>query len=83
MQRFTSLRARSVVVGLMTGVLALGAAAIPVAAATQTIPFTLYTDKDVTTIVPCPPGTPSNIVLCGYVKDIPMTATNKIGRAHV
>lgn len=79
MHLLSTLRARTALVALTSGLLALGAAAAPAAAATQTINFTLFTDKDVTTIVPCPPGTPANVVLCGVARDIPMKASNTAG----
>jgi hypothetical protein len=49
------------------------------AAGTTTIPFTLYTDQDNTILVPCPQGTPPHVVMCGYVKDVPMDASNTAG----
>ena len=81
MHLFSTLRARTALVGLTTGLLALSASAMTAAASPQTIPFTLFTDKDVTTVVACPAGTPSSVVMCGYVKDIPMVATNTAGDA--
>jgi len=58
-------------VGATTGLLALGAVASPVAAATQSVDFKLSTKNDVTTFVTCPAGTPAN-ALCGYAKDMPL-----------
>jgi hypothetical protein len=83
MSLFRTVRVRTALMGLATGLLAIGAVAAPASAASvsKTIPFTLFTDKDETIVVPCPPGTPANIVLCGYVKDIPMVASNTAGDA--
>jgi hypothetical protein len=68
-------------IGLTTGLVAMGALASTASAASapKSIPFTLFTDKDVTTVVSCPAGTPSNVVLCGYAKDVPMSASNTAG----
>jgi hypothetical protein len=78
---FRTVRARTALVGLSTGLLAVGAmvATASAAPAPKSIPFTLFTDKDVTIVVTCPAGTPANIVLCGYVKDVPMVASNTAG----
>jgi hypothetical protein len=53
----------------------------PAAAASsrQTINFTLSTNNDVTTIVACPPGTPANIVMCGYAVGTQLQASNTSG----
>ncbi len=82
MTLFRTLRARTALIGLSTALLAIGTLVSPAAAAApKTIPFTLFTDQDNTIVVPCPQGTPANIVLCGYVKDVPMVASNTAGDA--
>src|SRR5438105_7519772 len=73
---------RSLLLGLTSTLLATVALAAPAAAASGwTVPFTLFTDQDNTIVVPCPQGTPATVVMCGYVKDVPITASNLAGDA--
>jgi hypothetical protein len=76
-----SLRARTTLVGFAAALLALGGQALPAAAALEhkTFHFTISADNDVTNFVPCPTGTPSTIMLCGYGVDEPVTSASNDG----
>jgi hypothetical protein len=86
MQFLPSLRTRTALVGVAASLLALGAQALPAAAASETskaISFTI-TSNDVTNFDKgCPPGTNrTQVMLCGYGVDEPvMQATNTGGDA--
>jgi hypothetical protein len=77
----TRLRGKLATLGIASALvtaftIATTAAAAPVG---QTINFTLSTNNDVTTIVTCPPGTPANIVMCGYAVGTQLQASNTSG----
>ncbi len=73
---------KSIAIGLPTAFLSIVATVAPAAAAApsgQTFNFTLSTSNDVTTIVACPPGTPANVVMCGYAVGTQLLASNSGG----
>ena len=78
-----TLRGQAALIGLASAVVAAVSSAAPAAAAEsgKTISFTLQTNNDVTTVVPCPPGTPANLVMCGYATNTPLQASNTGGDA--
>jgi hypothetical protein len=72
---------RNITIGFAGAVLTAIAGVAPAAAATldHTVNFTLSTNNDVTTVVTCPPGSPSNIVMCGYAVGTQLEASNTSG----
>jgi hypothetical protein len=83
MQLMKAVRSKSALIGLASAIMAAVATAGPAAAAEsgKSITFTLSTNNDVTTVVACPQGTPSNIVMCGYATNTPLAASNTAGDA--
>lgn len=74
------LRSASALIGFTSALVAAAAGEAPAAAAASNpFNFTLWTNNDVTTIVACPPGTPANIVMCGYATGTPLNASNTGG----
>jgi hypothetical protein len=76
-----SFRARTAVVGF-TALLALSGQALPAAAAgdqTSTFKFHLAADNDVTNFVPCPPRTPTTVMMCGYGANIAIDRASNDG----
>jgi hypothetical protein len=81
MSVFRFLRLRAALVGIASATLACSGAAAAAASPTS-IDFTIQIDHSVTNFVTCPPGTPANVILCGYGANESITnATNSAGDA--
>jgi hypothetical protein len=63
---------RPTLIGTAAAILAAVASVVPAAASSQSVAFKLSTDNDVTTVVACPQGTPTSIVMCGIAINIPL-----------